>query len=258
MTTVDWKANGFNLGIARALAECSSIVYDDDKEKAKGVLQGKYGMEWVQFFRNEDTEALITYNKDALVFAFRGTSSMQDALTDIKIKLIDDKGSKGKIHEGFKTGLDKVWNQVWNTIGRKRSKRSIWITGHSLGGALALTAAARLQFEKTQSINGLYTFGQPRVGNSDFTNACNKAFGNHYYRFVHNNDVVPRVPLRLMGFEHTGIFKYINKDKRLDDSLTWEQITKDRFSGRIDAIIKPGSDGISDHSMVNYLEALSK
>jgi len=41
MTTVDWKTNSFNRGIAHALAECSSIVYDDDKEKTKDVLKKK-------------------------------------------------------------------------------------------------------------------------------------------------------------------------------------------------------------------------
>ena len=258
MKTPDWKASAFNVGTAYALAECASLAYEEDKDKPKSILMKKYGMEWVQFFRIEDTEAFIAYNAAAFVLGFRGTSSLPDALTDIKIKLIDDPASKGKIHEGFKTGLDKVWKEVWHTMGRKRRSRTLWVTGHSLGGALALTATARLCLEKRQTVNGLYTFGQPRVGNPAFTEACNKIFGNRYFRFVHNNDVVPRVPFRLMGFEHTGVFKYINSAKQLDDSMTWEQITKDRLSGRIDNFLKPGTDGISDHSMINYFEALGR
>ena len=117
---------------------------------------------------------------------------------------------------------------------------------------------ARLCLEKHQTVNGLYTFGQPRVGDPAFTEACNKIFGRRYFRLVHNNDIVTRVPFRLMGFEHTGIFKYINSAKKLDDTMTWEQITKDRLSGRIDNFLKPGTDGISDHSMINYFEALGK
>ena len=78
------------------------------------------------------------------------------------------------------------------------------------------------------------------------------------FRFVHNNDVVTRVPTRFMGFEHTGIFKYINSAKQLDDKMTWEEITKDRLQGRIDHLLKLGTDGIIDHSMINYVEALSK
>jgi len=257
MTLIDWNANAFNLGNAHALAECAYIAYDEDKKKTESLLKEKYGMTWVQFFRLDETEAFITYNDKVLILAFRGTSSVEDFITDAKIKLIPGPKDNGRIHEGFKTGLDKVWNEVWRSMGRARRKRTIWVTGHSLGGALALTAAARLHFEKSQPINGLYTFGQPRVGDPDFTTACNRAFGDRYFRFVHNNDIVPRIPFRAMGFEHTGIFKYINTAKQLDDSLTWEQITKDRLSGRIQDFLKPGTDGIKDHSMSNYVQGLS-
>jgi len=260
MTTIDWNTVSFKLDIAHMLADCSKIVYEDDKTSTEDHLKKTYGMSSVQFFRLEDTEALITSNDQAIIIAFRGTSSVEDALTDAKIKLIADPGTKGKIHEGFKTGLDKVWNEIWNAVGRSRlhDKRPIWLTGHSLGGALALTAAARLRFEKNVIINGLYTFGQPRVGDLAYVKACNKAFGLQYFRFVHNNDIVPRVPMRVMGFEHTGFFKYINKDLKLDSSLTWAQITKDRLDGRLDNILGSATDGIKDHSMINYLNALSK
>jgi triacylglycerol lipase len=268
MKTADWNAKTFHAGNAYVLAELAYIAYEEDKERAKktitykeeekGEIKGKFKMDWVQFFRIEETEALVTYNATALILAFRGTSSAQDALTDAKIKLVDGFNGNGKIHEGFKTGLDKIWNEVWSSMGRARRNRTIWITGHSLGGALALTAAARLQFEKNQRVDGLYTFGQPRVGDPAFTEACHKEFGDRYFRLVHNNDVVTRVPTRFMGFEHTGIFKYINSVKQLDDKKTWEEITKDRLQGRLDHLLKLGTDGISDHSMINYVDALSK
>jgi len=258
MTTIDWNTVSFKVDIAHMLADCSKIVYED-KSEFNGVLE-KYGMKDSQFFDKEDTQALVAHNDSAIIIAFRGTSSVEDALTDAKIKLIQDPGTKGKIHEGFKTGLDKVWLDIWNTVGRIRvhDKRPIWLTGHSLGGALALTAAARLRFEKNVIINGLYTFGQPRVGDLAYVKACNRAFGLQYFRFVHNNDIVPRVPMRVMGFEHTGFFKYINKDLKLDSSLTWAQITRDRLDGRLDNILGSATDGIKDHSMINYLNALSK
>ena len=268
MKDPDWKATAFDVGNARVLAELAFIAYEADKEKAKksitykeeekGEVKGKFKMDWVQFFRIDETEALVTYNDTALILAFRGTSSVEDALTDAKLKLVEGFKGNGKIHAGFKTGLDKIWNEVWNSMGRKRRGRTIWITGHSLGGALALTAAARLKFEKNQRVAGIYTFGQPRVGDLAFAEACNKEFGQRYFRFVHNKDVVTRVPTRNVGFKHTGIFKYINSALQLDDTMTWDEITKIPYTEQISQILKLGIKGIQDHSMINYVEALSK
>jgi len=266
MKDPDWKATAFDVGNARVLAELASIAYEKDKDAAKKTITDKFKMDWVQFFRIEETEALIAYNATALILAFRGTSSAEDALTDAKLILVEGFKGNGKIHEGFKTGLDKIWNEVWNSMGRARTNRNtkpstnrtLWITGHSLGGALALTAAARLQFEKNQSVNGLYTFGQPRVGDLAFAEACHKKFGERYFRFVHNKDIVTRVPTRNVGFEHTGIFKYINSAKQLDDTMTWDEITKIPYTEQISQILKLGIEGIQDHSMINYVEALRK
>jgi len=258
MINIDWNTVSFKVDIAHMLADCSKIVYEENRISTEDHLKKTYGMDIVRFFDRADTQALITYNNNALIIAFRGTSSAQDALTDAKIKLITDHGTKGKLHEGFKTGLDQVWDYLLDVMSKERGSRSIWITGHSLGGALALTAAARLKFEKDVMVNGLYTFGQPRVGDSDYCKACDRMFGLRYFRFVHNNDIVPRVPMRVMGFEHTGFFKYINKNGKFDDSLTWEQITKDRFTGRIDNIFKSATDGLTDHYMTNYLAAFNQ
>lgn len=40
--------------------------------------------------------------------------------------------------------------------------RKLFIAGHSLGGALATVAAARLAFVDNMSISGMYTIGSPR------------------------------------------------------------------------------------------------
>jgi predicted lipase len=250
------------------LAELAYIAYDEDKERTKrtitykeeekGEVKGKFQMDWAQFFRIEETEALITYNDSALILSFRGTSSVQDFLTDAKIKLIEDPSGNGRVHEGFEAGLDKIWKEIRYVIGRKRQNRTIWITGHSLGGALAVTVAARLEFEKNQPINGLYTFGQPRVGDPAFVEACGKKFGDRYFRFVHNKDIVPRVPTRMMGFAHTGIFKYINAAEQLDATMTWDELTKVPFTQEISQLLQLGTEGIKDHSMINYVTALSK
>lgn len=76
------------------------------------------------------------------------------------------------------------------------------ITGHSLGGALAVMAAAHLQ-NKYKMVQYLYTQGQPRVGNDNFAQFMTKFIPNTY-RIVHYADQVPHVPQSVLGFKHSG------------------------------------------------------
>ena len=64
-----------------------------------------------------------------------------------------------KVHRGFNAALKSVWTDVVAEIRRLRTNnQTIWVTDHSLGGALATLAAARLQLEDKIPVSGLYTF----------------------------------------------------------------------------------------------------
>ena len=88
--------------------------------------------------------------------------------------------------------------------------KSIYVTGHSLGGALATISALHLaQFlkldlsrEETESRIFLYTFASPRVGNQKFAEECSQKF--RAYRIANSEDIVPGVPpgtFRVFGEE---------------------------------------------------------
>ena len=83
---------------------------------------------------------------------------------------------------------------------------TIYICGHSLGGALstlgAYEAATRRNWQGGRPTIVNYSFGSPRVGNRAFAEAFNEAVPNAW-RVVNNNDAVPLVP-RLLGFAHVG------------------------------------------------------
>lgn len=93
----------------------------------------------------------------------------------------------------------------------------LYITGHSLGGALAVIAAALLHVTPEleglrQRLRGVYTYGQPRVGHTDFAEQMEREFGDRLFRHVYGNDVVPRLPPRTMGpFAHFGT-EYISSE----------------------------------------------
>ncbi|WP_437629989.1 lipase family protein [Sorangium sp. So ce854] len=87
----------------------------------------------------------------------------------------------------------------------------LFITGHSLGGALATLAATRIYAESSlhekywKRLRGIYTFGQPMVGTQEFAKRFEGVLGQMLYRHIYKNDVVPRMPPRTAGdFRHIG------------------------------------------------------
>jgi pimeloyl-ACP methyl ester carboxylesterase len=111
--------------------------------------------------------------------------NVSDLKTNIDIRLTDwEQG--GKVHRGFKEALDEIWPDLLPYIRKLQGKGcKIWITGHSLGGALATLCAGR--YGKVQ---GVYTFGSPRVDDDAFKDN----FDVKMYRFVYNYAIVSRVP----------------------------------------------------------------
>ena len=77
------------------------------------------------------------------------------------------------------------------------AERSAFVlTGHASlgGGALAVLAAALLHFRDRQRIAGVFTYGQPRLGDPAFSTAFDQALGAVTFRYVNDLDVVPHVP----------------------------------------------------------------
>jgi triacylglycerol lipase len=143
-----------------------------------------------------------------------------------------------------------------NVIRRLRNKtnpQSLWCTGHSLGGALAVLAAAHLLAEGHR-VNGLYTFGQPRVGDETFATECVNRLAKQYFRFVNNNDTVTRVAPRVLGYAHTGEVRYIDTDGQIQADISFWDRFLERVKGRMEDFLKPGTDGLKDHGMQHYLE----
>ncbi|MGK3983262.1 lipase family protein [Sorangium sp. So ce136] len=93
---------------------------------------------------------------------------------------------------------------------KNNALEALFITGHSLGGALAVVAAALIHVDPDlndvrERLRGVYTYGQPMVGLSDFSTRFQKEFGDKLFRHVYGKDVVPCLPPRSTGdFTHFG------------------------------------------------------
>ena len=144
--------------------------------------------------------AAILDCQNARVIAFRGSMTAQDWLTDFECARTKTGGGE-EIHHGF---LDAIISLGQDLIARAAwSQPPLFVTGHSLGGALALLAAQLLE-RGGQPVAAVYTFGGPRVGNGAFAAGYDARLGDRTYRVVNEEDIVPRVPGWLMGYRHVG------------------------------------------------------
>lgn len=261
----DDRAGGPHRENAVRLAEFSKLAYED----GPGIEQEckRLGFDDCRFFDNKGAQAFVTFDDKVIVVCFRGTDGeIADWLNNIKVKLTTWKW--GKVHQGFQGHLINVWDdRIYphvTALLEEREERKIWITGHSLGAAMATLATARLvEAGSGAKIGGLYTFGQPKTANRKFAKEFDQKRGLKAisFRFVHNNDVVPKIPFTtfiVFKYKHIGTFVYFNRNKRWKRNWGWLRIQSDGVAGRVISRIRNpfrlATDGLVDHRIQDYID----
>jgi len=190
---------GFNWYNALVAAECSHLAYENTKT-IENFLKKAWEFDHVKFINADNTEAFIARQKNDLIISFRGTKGKADWLRNLKLRTVND-GGFGHVHRGFYEAYDVVKDGIRDAVQMAGTSR-VFLTGHSLGGAIAMIAAADLSvIGYDDKINSIYTFGQPRTGKPDFRTYYNSMFKDKTFRFVYNDDIVPRLP---PGYKHCG------------------------------------------------------
>lgn len=250
-------AQHFDLPTALRLASAAELVYADPTVVERTVIEAWQYAQFC-FLDVEATQCLLAADSQSILVCFRGTEAdrPEDWVTDLDFDLVDGPFG-GRVHEGFYDALSCVWQLLDKEVGRLQSdgRRSLWVTGHSLGAALAALAVARW-CEAGRPVSGLYTFGQPRTGDRTFTRNFDFAFRPHAFRIVNNLDVVTRTPPRSLGYEHHGTFIYFNDAGALSDDVRWWQRFLDGWQGAIETILDWGRDGIEDHRIGDYRQRI--
>ncbi len=204
---------------------------------------------------NNSAQAAVIEHEEYLCMAFRGTNELRDWLDNIDAFGTD--ALFGQFHRGFWKSVEDVWQPIDEKCRalQQVKRRPIFITGHSLGGAMATIAAARYIHED-KPFTSVYTFGQPRAMTRDTARIFNMECKQRFFRFHNNNDIVTRVPARLMGYSHVGTYLYISEEKQIcPEPGCWFKFL-DYFDGAFNAVREQGLDGVADHNMANYFNAV--
>jgi len=231
-----------------------------EAEEALKKILNEVDFTLVKTFSNQGTQAFFCTRKIKLdsgvdktiaFLVFRGTEpkDFRDIKTDVKVELkeIEIDGEKIELHSGYLEAFDLVKEDI-KAVLKATSYDQLFITGHSLGGALAMVATRIL----TSDISGAcYTYGAPPIGTIDVQNKLKTPI----YEIINEIDVVPRLPnpwmttgflillkfLRIMLKGFTLVEKLLfsgSWDEKLEAYI--ESMTKYRHPGYISYLVGEG------------------
>lgn len=229
-----------------------------------------------------NTQVYVGQNDANIVLAFRGSESLATLdgfrdwlLTNARNFLILPEGQLGtdfaaagvgaRFHSGFMTALADVWAEMFARVDREftRSERPVWVTGHSLGGAIALLCGWRLQ-QQFINVHQICTFGAPMIGNDAAAAAFAREFPDKIFRYVDAGDIVPRLPT---------VSLFSNSYMHCQREIMVGQISAAALQEKIDALAQAAPNGeiseqvesslwnelrqgMPSHMMGNYLSRL--
>jgi len=243
----DWQLGGENWGVYPDFdyinVQLSNQIYYDPEPKAGStwnVIAGGTCLKCtiLKPYMVKSVAAVLVHCPAVKSFAmvFRGTSNLRNWLTDLNLSRCPNTlGSKDKIkpaskdnwvHCGFLQILEDAHiNHDISTFAATHNPSVLYVTGHSLGGALATLSAydivnhMRYKMENPSSIKNVYMsmFGSPRVGGQEFVDnflalASDKTAEPHFDftrfamkkkgRALFTVDPITELPSEFMGYRH--------------------------------------------------------
>lgn len=191
---------------AWVMAECARLAYKDLSALIDPLAEG--GFTLCRVFNKGGTQAFLARRNDMLVLSFRGTQldEWEDVRTHLNIPLCH--ANYGRVASGYHEAYLGVAADIHLALD-DYPELPLYITGHSLGGALATIATFDLH---TERLAACYTFGSPKVGDDDFDRSLNRV---PIYRVVNCTDIIPRLPFAIFGYKHVGDVRYLTWDGKL-------------------------------------------
>lgn len=176
----------------------------------------------------------VDHTNQLIVLSFRGSRTLSNWIANLNTALSPSSLCSGcEVHDGFWKDYQTVASTLQNKIDSAQQTYpgyALMITGHSLGGALALLCGTDLHNKgyspKMVRVAGLhdcswadyslwiqYTYGQPRVGNLALAQYITQIGGN--WRTTHTDDSVPKLPSTIYGYSHSSPEYWITSGNNL-------------------------------------------
>lgn len=238
------------IGKSLLFAELSRLAYGDPHEIEDTVYAA--GIDECEFLALDGAEVYLFANRHDCMVVARGTEPTQwnDISADANAMTIAIE--VGRVHSGFNKHVDVLWPELEKLL--RENQRPVWFAGHSLGGAMATVCAVRCRLSQIPSEpQAIFTYGSPRVGDRKLVNFLKI----RHYRWVNNNDIVPRVPPRWMGYRHMGREIYLNRRGKIISLPFWLRM-HDAWRGFLQSLRSWKLDHFSDHSMIEYIGHIQK
>jgi hypothetical protein len=207
------------------LALVSYYIYSDalgqpaDAEANFRSLMESWGMDEVRFINVPDRHLRVAVMRSptAVIVAFRGSELQSTAhclleahlpgvcanlppnwVTNLEFAPLRQRpewGPNVRTHPGFDSATDLLYAGVMNYVDDwLTGPRRLFVTGHSLGGAMATLFAFRAQYVDNKTVQAVYTYGAPRLGNIPFTAQYQAVLGSRTHRWQNRSDPAPAVP----------------------------------------------------------------
>jgi triacylglycerol lipase len=252
---------------AYCMAAAARAAYFDAPKLEAEVLESWQLSEY-HAFSSASIQGYIANGNGFTILAFRGSDHLEidDWVGNADFDLVYDPHVRGgQVHSGFQRSAASIWPQIKNLVAEYRpAGHKLFLTGHSLGGALAMLTAARFASQqRAAEIDGIFTFGQPRAGDRDFARRFDRDFKDRAFRFVNRYDLITRLPPRLLGYDHAGQLRYLDENGVLHENISlWQHLltTLNPFGKDAQDYIGELRDklpgALADHNGGRYIELL--
>lgn len=226
------QTRSYNAETSLSLAIACNLAYEDDEELITSTVD-VWGYNMIGFHSivkkpDIDTQCYVMAKDDNIIIVFRGSESLADWFANFQAVYNPGPLKDTKVHEGFQDALFPAVINLTNLIDSINIEDSkIWLTGHSLGGALCSLYAGML-LENGYDVYGIYTYASPRPGNEAFGENLNSGVEGPHYRVVNTGDIVPHVPPEPF-YSHPGKRIILKENIRESSKKSW-------YSQRIDAL----------------------